>query len=337
MTTPLVSAISVPAKDPGFIATPEFELLVAISGKMLDAGRTANTLLLGPPGCGKTASAEQLAAHLGLPYLHLNCANIREASMLFGTREVKDGKTYTRASLFTQTIEAGNAVVMLDEINRCAPTALNGLLTVMDGSSPYSEDLERHIKASSGVIFMGACNIGAAYSGTFKLDKALDDRFARRLEVTYLPAQTEAELLIKRSGIGAEAAKRLVQIATQVRQEHNKGSRKFSQDVSTRVLIGAAIDFAALESARKGAGPKSLQFTLVNRFDNNGESNSERTSLSMLVDGKFGSWTGEEEEKVEEGKGKSAKEPSGKASPKEEPAKGGADKGDDDMTPKIEY
>jgi nitric oxide reductase NorQ protein len=331
-----MTTLPIPAKNPHFICTPEFELLVAISGKMLDAGKTANTLLLGPPGCGKTASAEQLAANLGLPYLHLNCATIREASMLLGTREVKDGKTYTRPSLFTQTVEAGSAVVMLDEINRCAPAALNALLTVMDGSSPYSEDLERHIKVAPHLIFMGACNVGAAYSGTFKFDKALDDRFTRRLEVTYLPAEQEAELLISRSGIGPEAAKRLVQIATQVRAEHNKGSRKFSQDVSTRVLIGAAIDFAALESVRKGAGPKSLQFTLVNRFDNNGESNSERTSIGMLVDGKFGSWTGEEEEKAEAERAKAVGKAASATSEKEAPASKRAE-GEDNIDVQVEY
>lgn len=294
--------INIPAKDPNFIVTPEFELLAGVSGKMLSEGKTSNTLLLGPAGCGKTATAEQLAAHLELPYLHLNCSSIREASMLFGTREVKEGRTYTRPSLFTLVLEAGNAVIMLDEINRCAPMALNGLLTAMDGSSPYSEDLERHVRVGENLIFVGACNVGAAYTGTYRLDKALDDRFSRRLEVTYLPGKKEVELLVSATGIGPVAAERIVKIATQVRSEYNKGSRKFSQDISTRVLLGAARDFAALESVKKGAGPKSLQMTIVNRFDSSGESNSERNSLSLLVDGQFGAWTGDEE------KGKSIKE-----------------------------
>jgi SpoVK/Ycf46/Vps4 family AAA+-type ATPase len=329
-------SISVPTKSADFIATPEFELLVAISGKMLSEGKTANTLLLGPAGCGKTATAEQLAAYLGLPYLHLNCSSIREASMLFGTREVKDGKTYTRASLFTQTIEAGGAVVLLDEINRCAPTALNGLLTAMDGSSPYSEDLERHINVAERIIFIGACNVGAAYTGTFRLDKALDDRFARRLEVSYLPQEKEVQLLTTKTGIGKEAATRLVQIATQVRNEYNRGSRKFSQDISTRILLGAAQDFAALESVKAGAGPRSLQMTLVNRFDNSGDSNSERTSLSMIVDGKFGAWTGEEEEKAAKEAAEKAK--AGAVAKKEEPTKEEAPKeGMDIEKPSIDF
>ena len=316
----MTSLIQVPAKREYFIPTPEFELLVAISGKMLSEGHTANTLLLGPAGCGKTVTAEQLAACLGLPYLHLNCSSIREASMLFGTREVKEGRTYTRASLFTQVVEAGEAVIMLDEINRCAPAALNGLLTVMDGSSPYSEDLERHIKVGPRIIFIGACNIGANYTGTYRLDKALDDRFSRRLEVTYLPNDKEIDLLVAATGVGREAATRIVKIATQVRNDHNKGNQKFSQDISTRVLLGAATDFAALESVKKGAGPKSLQMTVVNRFS---DGDNERSSLAMLIDGQFGSWTGEEEKEAETTASTSTPK---KAAPKatKKPAAGGA-------------
>lgn len=336
----MTSLIQVPAKREYFIPTPEFELLVAISGKMLAEGHTANTLLLGPAGCGKTVTAEQLASCLGLPYLHLNCSSIREASMLFGTREVKDGKTYTRPSLFTQVVEAGEAVVMLDEINRCAPAALNGLLTVMDGSSPYSEDLERHIKVAPRIIFIGACNIGANYTGTYRLDKALDDRFARRLEVTYLPNEKEVDLLVAATGIGREAATRIVKIATQVRNDHNKGNQKFSQDISTRVLLGAATDFAALESVKKGAGPKSLQMTIVNRFS---DADSERSSLAMLIDGQFGSWTGKEEAEAAKkaaaaGSAKTAtKEPkaAAKAAAEAAPAPSGED--DDDMKIKVEF
>lgn len=283
-----MSKISVPSVQSEFIITPEFELLVGITAKLVSEGRTANTLLLGPAGCGKTTTAEQLAAQMGLPYLHINCASVRESSQLFGTREVADGKTFTRPSLFTETVEAGNAVIMLDEINRTSPMALNGLLSVLDGSSPYSEDLERHVKVGANVVFVGACNIGSAYTGTHRLDKALDDRFSRRIEVSYLPNPQEVKLLVDKTGVPEEAAKRLVRIAESVRKDFNCG-KVFSQDISTRVLLAAASDFAALETIKAGAGPQSLKMTIINRFNSAGE-DSERNALSMLADGQFGSW-----------------------------------------------
>ena len=285
-----------PTVDKDFIVTPEFNLLIAISGKLLDDGKTSNTLLLGPAGCGKTGTAQQLAAHLELPYLHMNCALIREASMLFGTREVKEGRTYTRASMFTQAVEKGNVVIMLDEINRASPMALNGLLSIMDGSSPYSDDLERHINAEKNIIFIGACNIGSAYTGTFKLDKALDDRFSRRMEVGYLEPAQEKQLLVAKTGINSVAAQRLIKIANKVRTDYNKGGT-FTQDISTRLLLEASKDFAILESVRPGSGPKSLSMTIANRFGSSVGDNDERKELAVIIDGQFSEWKGTEVEK----------------------------------------
>ena len=282
--------IVIPEMRDSFVATEEFELLTAVTGQLLEQGRHVKTLLLGPAGCGKTTTAEQVAARLGLPYLHLNCALIREASQLFGTREVADGRTFTRESLFTRVVEEGNAVIMLDEVNRTSQFAMNGLLSVMDGSSPYAEDLQRNIRVGENLVFFGACNIGSAYTGTFKMDKALDDRFQRRIEVSYLPEQMEQELLIKATGVSKEAARRLVRIATQVRNEFNSG-KTYSQDISTRVLLSAAEDFAALETITPGTGPNSLKLTIANRFSEAGGGTSERNAINLQIDGQFGAWS----------------------------------------------
>lgn len=284
--------IAVPPVRDSFVATSEFQLLTAVTEQLLDQGRQVKTLLLGPAGCGKTTTAEQVAARLELPYLHMNCALIREASQLFGTREVADGRTFTRESLFTRVIEQGNAVILLDEVNRTSQFAMNGLLSVMDGSSPYSEDLQRHVKVGENLVFFGACNVGSAYTGTFRMDKALDDRFQRRIEVSYLPAEQEVDLLIKVTGVSKLAAERLVRIAQQVRREFDQG-KTYSQDISTRVLLAAAEDFAALESVKAGRGPDSLKLTIANRFSNAGDAGSERKSLFMLIEQQFGSWTKE--------------------------------------------
>jgi MoxR-like ATPase len=284
-----ISEIQVPDARKDFVVTNEFELLTAVSVQLLQQGRQVKTLLLGPAGCGKTTTAEQVAARLGLPYLHLNCALIREASQLFGTREVADGRTFTRESLFTRVIEAGNAVIMLDEVNRTSQFAMNGLLSVLDGSSPYSEDLQRNIHVGENIVFFGACNIGSAYTGTFKMDKALDDRFQRRIEVSYLPVEMERQLLVDATGVSAEAASRLVTIADNVRNSFNQG-KVYSQDISTRVLLSAAEDFSALEIVKSGQGPSSLKLTIANRFSDAGGGSSERNAINMEIDKQFGTW-----------------------------------------------
>ncbi len=291
-TLDAMQEIAIPEVRDNFVATNEFQLLTAVTGQLLEQGRQVKTLLLGPAGCGKTTTAEQVAAQLGLPYLHMNCALIREASQLFGTREVADGRTFTRESLFTRVIEQGNAVILLDEVNRTSQFALNGLLSVMDGSSPYSEDLQRHVKVGENLVFFGACNVGSAYTGTFRMDKALDDRFQRRIEVSYLPAEQERDLLVSATGISPVAAERLVRIADNVRREFNLG-KTYSQDISTRVLLAAAEDFAALEAVKTGTGDTSLKLTISNRFSDAGDGGSERKSITMLIEQQFGSWAKE--------------------------------------------
>jgi len=286
-----IDQLSIPEVDPNFKSSDEFNNWVAITQFQLATGVQSNTLLIGPAGCGKTKSAEQLAAQLKMRYLHLNMACIREASMLFGSKEIADGRTYFRETLFVKAIEAGGCVILLDEINRTTPSATNTLLTCMDGSAVFVDDLQRQIKVAPNVIFVGAANIGASYSGTFKLDRAIDNRFHRRIEVSYLSNEQEAELLVQASGIHLDAAKRLVSIATHVRTEYDNG-KTFSEDISTRVLISAAKDFAAMEGIRPGTGPESLKATIGNRFSS-GTSGGERSSLAMLIDGQFATWAQE--------------------------------------------
>jgi MoxR-like ATPase len=283
--------LSIPAIDNNFMATDEFSNWVLMTQALLANGSQTNTLLVGPAGCGKTKSAEQLAARLKMRYLHLNMATIREASMLFGTKEVEGGKTYFRETLFIKAIEAGGCVILLDEINRTVPAATNTLLSCMDGSSVWVDDLQRQVTVAPNVVFIGAANIGASYSGTFKLDRAIDNRFHRRIEVSYLSVEDETNLLETVTGVGQVAASRLVKIADHVRQEFNQG-KSFSEDISTRVLLSAARDFAAMESIRPGSGPESLKATIGNRFSA-GASGGERSSLAMLIDGQFASWAEE--------------------------------------------
>jgi len=66
-TTKSVHEISIPEIRKNFVATQEFDLLTAVTGQLLEQGRHVKTLLLGPAGCGKTTTAEQVAARPPLP------------------------------------------------------------------------------------------------------------------------------------------------------------------------------------------------------------------------------------------------------------------------------
>jgi len=120
------------------------------------------------------------------------------------------------------------------------------------------------------------------------LDRALRDRFSRRVEVGFLPPDKEAQVLVGRTGCDRAVAESLVEIASNVRAKAESDEATFSQAISTRQLIAAAGDFTH-------GGVESLTYTLVNHFSSEGGDASERAAILQLVQGKFGS----DEEKSE--------------------------------------
>ena len=124
-------------------------------------------------------------------------------------------------------------------------------------------------------------NEGAAYAGTHAIDAAMKDRWSRIVEVTYLPAAKEIDVLMARSGIDKKNAKSLVDIANQIRKKATGLSSTYSDGFSTRQLIAAAEDFVI-------DGVDSLTFTMTNLFSADGGTNSERAAILQLIQGKFG-------------------------------------------------
>lgn len=65
------------------------------------------------------------------------------------------------------------------------------------------------------VCFISTCNIGIEYTGTSTLDKALKNRFFP-IEFTYLPADIEARVLMKRCDIEKQDADMITSIAAKL-------------------------------------------------------------------------------------------------------------------------
>ena len=94
----------------------------------------------------------------------------------------------------------------------------------------------RNIKIHPDCVFIATANIGAEYTGTSQMDRALIDRFFRQ-EIEYMDAENEAKVLAKRCGIEASEAKIIVDAARTVRNLHAKG--ELSSTLSTRETLGA--------------------------------------------------------------------------------------------------
>jgi len=252
-----------------------------------------NVRLVGPHGCGKTEMAIQFAARYNRPLLIMDCANLREARDWFGYKSAKEGTVFWHESQFVKAVEAGNHVILLDELNRATPHVLNTLLPLLDARRfTYLEERGAVIKVGPNTVFCASMNEGAGYTGTSALDMALGDRFPRVVELTYLPEADEAGLLMRRTGLNSDIATRLVQTANKVRADATGINATMSKAISTRQLLAAAHDFVL-------GGVDTLTFTIINHFSPDGDNDSERAKVTAIIQGKFGDVM--EEAKVKRG------------------------------------
>jgi len=241
-----------------------------------------NVRLIGPHGCGKTELAIQFAARTKRPLLIMDCANLREARDWFGYKSAKDGTVFWHESQFVRAVQAGNHVILLDELNRANPNLLNTLMPILDARRfTYLEERGDKIIVGPRTVFFASMNEGASYTGTSTLDRAIRDRFPRHVELTYLGEADETRLLQSRTGINKDIASRLVQMANKIRQDATGLSATLTESLSTRQLLAAAHDFAL-------GGVETLTFTIINHFSPDGDDESERAKVQSLIQGKFG-------------------------------------------------
>lgn len=277
----LDNGIFIPEINPTYHVSTEVTELFSLINKKKSSS-TQKILLKGPHGAGKTEMAMHYASTNKLPILIMDCANLREARDWFGYKTIEDGKILWHESQFDKAISQGNTVILLDEINRVSPFVVNTLLPLLDGRGfTYLEEKGDIIKVGPNTVIFATMNEGAAYSGTNLSDLALLDRFNRLIEVDYLDKPTEVDVLTKRTKINAADAKKLVDIASEIRTKNKGLNCEYTRSISTRQLIAAAEDFV-----ENGVG--SLSFTVTNFFSSEGDSSSERAAVMQLIQGKFG-------------------------------------------------
>lgn len=270
-----LDSLLMPSIDPTFQWSAG-EPYIEDTRRRVDEGLATHLLAVGPAGSGKTEAGLQLAARLNLPAVVVECSLLREPSDLFGLRHY-DGRRLTwRDSAFAAAVERGRCVVILDELNRSTSDALNALLPLLDRRGRARIEARGNtLAAGPGVVWWATANEGRQYVGASAVDRAVSDRFSRRLEFTYLPQETEERLLVERTGVDADAARRLVTLANATRRGDIRGFA-----ISTRHLLAAAEDFRRI-------GPASLRTTLVSHFDPEGDTRSPRATFASLLVGLF--------------------------------------------------
>ena len=200
----------------------------------------------------------------------------------------KDKGTFVAEALFVKAIQTPNAIVLLDELTRGHADAWNILMTVLDDNQRYLRIDEMPdtptIKVATGVTFIATANIGAEYTATRVLDRAMLDRFASVVEMEPLGKDDEVTLLtmtypdVDKTNLNA-----IAEIADHTRVQMKSEDPKVTTSISSRMTVEMAgllnDGFTLAEAAEACIYPF---------FSPAGGNDSERTYMRQLVQKYFG-------------------------------------------------
>ena len=269
------NSLAVPTiqKDGFFISSKDWYLLVRnIRSKV-------NTMLVGASGSGKTELVMLACRKLGIRCRVYDMGSMHDPiSGLLGVHRLQQGgvSVFDYAK-FTQDIQQPG-VVLLDEISRAPVTANNILFPCLDSRRQLPVEIAggkdvRSISVHPECVFIATANVGAEYTGTMSMDRALVGRFFP-LELDYMPCTEEAKVLSKRCSIKPNDAANIVAVAETIRNLY--GKQELSCSISTRETLMAgrlvADGWTALEA---------MEMTFLPLFEGN-RTDGERSVVSKI-------------------------------------------------------
>ncbi len=192
-------------------------------------------LIKGPTGCGKTRFIEAMGEKLGRKVYTVVCHDDLSAADLVGRHLIDEGGTFWQDGPLTKAVRDGG-ICYLDEIIE----ARKDTTVVLHSLADYRRVLP--IDRTGELIeahpdFMLVVSYNPGYQNVLKGMKPSTKQRFISLSFTYPNADIEKEIIIKESGVNADIAQKLVEIAGEIRKLNDN---EIEEAVSTRLLVYAA-------------------------------------------------------------------------------------------------
>ncbi|ASJ06369.1 AAA family ATPase [Thermococcus pacificus] len=213
-----------------------------------------HVLLEGVPGIAKTTLSKNFANTLGLKFSRVQMTpDLLPADLIGHTfYDMRTGEFKIRKGpIFAN-------VVLVDEINRASPKTQSALLEAMEERQVTIEGLP--LKLPEPFVVLATMN-PVEMEGVYELPTAQVDRFMMRIDMSYLPEDTEKEML-RRKNLGQFSEAKQVVLQSELAQARRDAMKVHVSDAIIDYIYEVVKETRLDERVILGASPRAGEHLL---------------------------------------------------------------------------